>query len=293
MKWLILGAGGMFGSDMYRMLHSMGENVTGFTRADLDLEIPQTEIEEAIKGYDIIVNAVAYTDVDGAELNPEHAQKINAEVPGKLALITGLSGQRLIHISTDYVFDGLSSVEYETFDMPNPANAYGKSKALGEKAVLAADPLSHVIRTSWLYGINGKSFPRTIAQRLLDGQPVEVVADQTGIPTWTMDLAQFVFHLVEEDLPAGIYHAVPRGATTWYDFAKFIAQTIKVNPELVTMRPFGAETIGAIRPPYSVLEQSRIGDFYINHWSKRFQIFAEELLMDLNGEFEEEEDEES
>lgn len=284
MKWLVLGANGMFGSDMFFLLDSLGEDVTAFTRADIDLESSQEEIEKAITGFDVIVNAVAYTNVALAETETEKAYSLNAELPGKLALITGLSGQKLVHISSDYVFDGLS-MEYATKDKPNPINVYGKSKALGERAVLAADPRAYVVRTSWLYGVHGKSFPRKIAEKLLQGTPVEVVADQIGAPVWTRDLAEYVVLLIDTGSPPGIYHGVSRGATSWFEFARVIAHSLKVDDSMVVAKPFGVAVEGEVkRPPNSILEPTEIDGQYIEHWKLRFSKFKEEFLPSLGIE---------
>lgn len=280
MKWLVLGAAGRFGSDMVKLLDSMGIDVTGYTKKDLDITLPQQDLELAIASFDVIINAASFDDIAAAELDPEMAFRVNAEAPGKLALITGSSQQQLIHLSSENVFDG-SEREFKTTAATNPVNNYGKSKELGERAVVAADPDAYVVRTSWIYGSDENSFPLQVARKLLAGQRVEVDSRERGTPVWTFDLAMFSYNLIEHQAPGGIYHGVSRGSTSWYEFGKLIARTIKADEALIIEKPrdLAAEIIrGRAR---SILMQSKVADFYIEHWERRFSHFKEQLLRQL------------
>ena len=168
---------------------------------------------------------------------------------------------RLIHISTDYVFDGTATAPYEVKDPTAPASAYGRTKRAGEKAVLAADGNVHVVRTAWIYGARGPNFVRTIAKRLLAGEAVDVVDDQHGAPTWSRDLAAALLALGEAKVPAGLWHCTPQGETTWYGVAVAIAEELGCDPGLV--RPTTSEAFRrpAPRPRYSVLSSRKWVNF--------------------------------
>ena len=214
----------MFGSDMLAYLKDKNVDVTGRNSDQLDLTGDTDQIAQVISGFDVVINATAFTDVNGAESNRDLAFKLNKSVPEKLAKISAKHGQKLIHISTDYVFDGEKGSEYETNDQPNPLNVYGESKLAGEIAVANNDPDALVIRTSWLYGPNGRCFPKAILEKLQTEQSVSVVDDQFGTPTSTKFLAEFCYQAINQNFPGGIHHGVPRGSTSWFEFAKLIAK---------------------------------------------------------------------
>jgi dTDP-4-dehydrorhamnose reductase len=191
-RFAVVGSRGMFGSEMANFLRSEDYEVTGFERGSLNLEEPVAELSKKFRGFDVVINAVAYTAVDNAESEPELANKINGEYAGKLAEATGKAGAKFMHISTDYVFDGNSVTPYTTTDSPNPQGAYGRSKLLGEKLVRSSGSEFTIFRTAWLYGANGRCFPKVMQERVVNNESLRVVNDQFGQPTWTKDLAMQV-----------------------------------------------------------------------------------------------------
>src|SRR5262249_20236205 len=163
---------------------------------------------------DIVINASAFNDVDGAESDQETAFRLNGVGPRNLALAAAEQGARVLHVSTDYVFDGLTSRAYHEYDRPNPLSVYGKSKLAGERAVIAANPRHFIVRTSWLFHEDGKNFPNTIIG-LASKNELRVVNDQHGSPTYAPHLAEAILRLIETD-SYGIYHLAGRGGTDWY-----------------------------------------------------------------------------
>ena len=226
MRWAVLGSRGMFGSDMLELLISKNIDVKGFDSSQINLTKDIEVIEKHIAKFDFVVNATAYTNVNGAEDDMALAFKLNKEAPAKLAQISKANNQKLIHISTDYVFDGSKQSPYETDDQPNPLNVYGESKLAGEQEVLCHDSNALVIRTSWLYGPKGNCFPKAIIKKLQNGETPEVVNDQFGTPTSTWFLRQFCFDSIKHHYPGGVYHGVPTGKTSWFGFAEEIAKSL-------------------------------------------------------------------
>lgn len=223
MRWLVLGSRGMFGSDMVEFLGSKKEDVGGVNSGQLNLRQNIEVINESIRDFDVVVNATAYTNVNQAESEPEMAFELNRDVPEKLAKITAANKQKLIHISTDYVFDGTKESPYLTTDKPNPINVYGQSKLAGEIEVSKHNPDALIIRTSWLYGPKGHCFPKAIINKLKLNEELSVVDDQFGTPTSTWFLREFVYRAVKDNFNGGIHHGVPKGVTSWFGFAAMIA----------------------------------------------------------------------
>lgn len=243
----------MFGSDMLGYLQSRHEEVTGLNSDELNLTSDIETIQSSIKDFDVVINATAFTNVDLAEKEKGKAFAVNKEVPEKLAKITAAYGQKLIHISTDYVFDGTKKSPYLTSDKPNPINTYGETKLAGEKALSEANPQGIIIRTSWLYGPNGQSFPKAIIDKLTQDAELWVVDDQFGTPTSTWFLSEFCYKVVKENLEGGIHHGVPSGITSWYGFAKAISSGFS-NP--VYPKQTDLDDRRAKRPPRSQLSPS-------------------------------------
>lgn len=282
----------MLGSDLEIMLRAQNQEVVGFSRENLDLDLPSKDLISHFESADVIVNCVAYTAVDKAEAEPEAARFANTEIPEKLAGIAIQSGSKLIHISTDYVFDGESNVPYQTPSPTNPVSIYGLTKRDGEEKVLEHEA-GIVIRTSWLYGSRGKSFPKTIAKRLLDGQAMSIVNDQIGSPTHTKDLAEFIFRTAIAGPGERILHGVSSGSTSWFGFAQAIAASLDIlakpalPQELVSFAALLGPTTTdnyptpAKRPAFSLLEPSEVDEFRIPSWHKSWEFAAPEVL----GEF--------
>ena len=203
----------------------------------------------------LIINAAAYTAVDKAESEPELAQRVNGTAPGMLAEEAQRLGARVVHYSTDYVFDGTKAGAYDEDDAPNPINAYGSSKLVGERAVLAAGSRHLVVRTSWVYGPRGRNFYLTIANRAVRGEQLRVVDDQRGVPTSSRFLAEMTMALVRRDA-SGLLHVVPSGSTSWYGFAREIVQLCGARSAVdpITSAQFPTP---ARRPANSVLSNAR------------------------------------
>lgn len=280
MRFAVVGDLGMFGSDMKSQLESAGHEVSGYNRSNMDLESSEKSLAFLLEGFDVVVNAVAYTAVDKAEQEPELASRINGEFAAKLARVSALTESKFMHISTDYVFDGSSNLPVVPLGNMSPINAYGRSKALGEHLVSDSGADFVILRTSWLYGKNGKCFPRSIADKLLNGHVVSVVDDQLGQPTWTSDLAGIVLAHSLNSFGERVVHAVSSGETSWYEFALAIRESMKLAgvPEIRPVRSSEYQTI-ATRPSYSVLENRQTQGPVIGNWLERWMIAAPEVLQ--------------
>jgi dTDP-4-dehydrorhamnose reductase len=260
MRVAIFGATGMLGK---ALLHQWTEDdVTGIGSAQVDIRNPD-QVRTAIEHSkpDWIVLAAAYTDVDGCEINPKLASSINTHGAVNVAKAAARAGSRLIFVSTDYVFDGKKSSPYETTDPRNPINAYGKSKAEAEEKLGAILPDCCVVRTSWLFGPGGKCFPDTILKIAASRKEIEVVNDQRGCPTYTMDLAEAIIQLCRS-AAKGILHATNSGDCSWFDFAKEILRQAGVN---TTVKPTTSDKYvrPAERPRYSVLSSASLSAYGI------------------------------
>jgi len=240
MKVLITGAKGMLGQDMVAEFQRRDYEVHAADHKILDITDIQA-VRAAITALkpDIVVNCAAYTDVDKAESEPEIAMRVNGLGPRNLALACEATGAVLLHISTDYVFDGEKEGPYEIWDTPNPINVYGKSKLWGENYVRSLMHRYFIVRTSWLFGKGGRNFVTTMLELAKRGGPIRVVNDQRGCPTYTVDLARACADLVESGC-FGVYHVTNQGATTWYEFAReiFRCAGIQVDLEAVTSDQF-------------------------------------------------------
>ncbi|MFC7533555.1 dTDP-4-dehydrorhamnose reductase [Actinoplanes sp. GCM10030250] len=265
MRWLITGAGGMLGQDLRTVL--AGSDVVAARRAELDITDPAA-VASAVAGVDIVINAAAWTNVDGAESEEEAATAVNGHAVGLLA---AAAGKRLIHISTDYVFDGGASTPYAEDTPQAPVNAYGRGKAAGEQAVLAAG--GYVVRTAWLYGEHGPNFVRTMLKLASERETLDVVDDQEGPPTWSFALAQQIValaHAASSGRAApGAYHGTAAGSTTWFGLARAVFAEAGLDPERV--RPTTSDRFPrpARRPAYSVLGHGRwsgTGVEPLPHW---------------------------
>jgi dTDP-4-dehydrorhamnose reductase len=250
MRYLIAGGRGMLGHDLARTLD--GRDVAVLGRAELDITDPDA-VARAVPGYDVVINAAAYTKVDDAETDEDAAYAINATGAGLLAGAAADAGARFVQVSTDYVFDGTATTPYSEDTPLDPVSAYGRTKAQGEVLVRAAHPAPHIVRAAWLYGVNGPNFARTMLRLAADRETVDVVADQVGQPTWTLDLAAAIVRLLDADAPAGVYHGTNSGQASWYEFARAVFAVAGLDPERV--RPIDSASFPrpARRPSYSVL----------------------------------------
>lgn len=201
---------------------------------------------------DMLINAAAYTDVDGCEKNQELAYSVNGEGVRNLAMACKKIGCGLVHISTDYVFNGENTRPWVEDDETGPISVYGKSKLEGEKAICEILDKYFILRTAWLYGVNGRNFPKTMLELAENHSKITVVYDEVGTPTYTLDLAQAISKLIETDC-YGIYHLTNSGSCSWCEFARYIFEIAGADVEVV---PVTADEFArpAPRPSYSVLE---------------------------------------
>jgi dTDP-4-dehydrorhamnose reductase len=256
MRWLVTGAAGMLGRDLCAVLAEAGEtDVVAATRADLDIT-DAAAVRDAVAGVDVVANAAGWTDVDGAEIAEDAATAVNGHA---VHILAEAAGARLFHVSTDYVFDGTATVPYAEDATPAPINGYGRSKLVGERAVLAAG--GYVVRTAWLYGVHGRNFVRTMLRLAGERETVDVVADQEGPPTWSYALAGQLIALADAaaagHAPPGVYHGTAGGQTSWYGLARAVFADAGLDPARV--RPTTSDRFprAARRPTYSVLGHER------------------------------------
>jgi dTDP-4-dehydrorhamnose reductase len=261
MRILIFGATGMLGKALVRQWPA-GDEATGLGSAQADIR-DSAQVESAIHESkpEGIVLAAAYTDVDGCELNPTLASAVNTQGAVNVARAAANSGAKLLFVSTDYVFDGTKSSPYEPSDARNPINAYGKSKADAETKILSILPDACIVRTSWLFGPGGKCFPDTILKLAATRAELEVVNDQRGCPTYTLDLADAMAALCKSEAQ-GIVHCTNREDCTWYDFA---AEIIRQAGLKTLVRPTTSDRFvrPAPRPKYSVLSSASLSAYGI------------------------------
>ncbi len=267
MKLLIAGANGMFAHDLIQSLQQSNDSLhTWDYHAPLETELDITQpesIEQNIHHFNpqVLVNCAAYTQVDQAETDVSQATQINQEGVRHLAQICTKKQVKLVHFSTDFVFDGNQSIPYLESDQPRPQGIYAQTKLAGEHAIQKSSVDYLIIRTSWLYGVAGHNFVKTILRLAKERPDLKVVCDQVGSPTWTVDLAQAMISLLKVDA-AGIVHFSNHGQCSWYEFAKAIIQIaheLDYLPQSTPVRPIPTTEypLPAKRPTFSVLNCDR------------------------------------
>ena len=261
MKALVLGSKGMLGRSVMERLAATGHAPEGRGREDFDvrdLDALAAALDE--EAPDALINCAGHTNVDEAEDGPETVMQINADAVGNMARLCKERGVKLVHISTDYVFDGAKRAPYKENDPTRPLNVYGRSKLAYEKLIVRSGPPGFLVfRTSWLFGPLGRCFPGSLLDRFKNGQrEFQIVSDQTGRPTYAPDLAAVMTAALEKDL-AGIYHACNRGAVSWYGFAEEVFQKSGLSEE-VSIRPVSSAEFPAKarRPSFSVLDTGKL-----------------------------------
>ena len=258
MTWLVLGAKGQLGQELIHLLKIKNIEATGTDRNEIDFVKPNEIAGKLAKlNPSHIVNCGAYTQVDKAEEEPELANLINAQAVGVIAKFASERKIPFVHISTDYVFDGTSTIAYLENDKVNPQSIYGSSKALGEKEALDNNPESYILRTAWVYGEYGSNFPKVIAKKLRNNESLNVVKDQIGAPTWTFDLASAIIEILEKRPKPGIYHITNSESCSWFEFAQEIEKTLNVDENLVKPTDSKSFVRPAVRPKFSVLSNTK------------------------------------
>lgn len=260
-KTLIIGASGMLGSDLCKVF----PDSVKLTHRELNITNREQVVESILKiKPDVVINAAAYTNVDGCEDNQELAFQVNGYGPGYIAEACSKIGATLVHFSTDYIFDG-SKTEYVESDTPSPINVYGRSKLLGEQEIAEKLDDYRIIRISWLFGAHGKNFVDTMLKLSGEMAEVKVVNDQFGKPTYTVDLANKVMDIIE--LEPGIYHMTNEGVCSWYEFASaFIDNAVPCTSDEFPRK--------AKRPKYSVLVNTKTEP--MRHWRSALKDYMKE-----------------
>jgi len=292
---LVTGAGGQLGKDITAALQASGQGVIRYGREDLDIT-DRGAVLSAVKDAApvVVINSAAYTKVDLAEKERERAFAVNEEGARNVALASKAAGAVLIHISTDFVFDGLKTSAYKEGDITHPLGVYGESKLAGEEAIRQSYPAHVIIRTSWLYGAGGNNFVKTILRLAGERDALQVVSDQIGSPTWTVDLGAVITQMAEAirgaaPPPFGLYHYSNEGVTNWCGFARAIVEEagalgVRLKCREVEPIPTTAYPTPAARPAYSVLDKTKIKKtlcLEIPHWRTSLT----KMLMDfLNKE---------
>ena len=288
MIWLI-GNRGQLGRDVEKLLVERREK---FVSSDTEMDIRDRDsLKSFVSGKEIgwIVNCSGYTAVDRAEEEPEEAFGVNAHGTLNIAEIARDTGAKLIHISTDYIFNGEKEGAYSEDDSPDPLGVYGKSKLEGERNIQKTVEEHYIIRTSWLYGHQGSNFVNTMLNLLSEKSEIKIIADQWGSPTYTKDLARVILHIIESDNRGyGIYHFSGEGKTSWYYFTQEIyarAREHDIVKRDVTISPIATEeySADARRPRNSYLSKERIkAAFKIT--VPRWQDSLEEFLTEIKEE---------
>ncbi|MGE4586641.1 MAG: dTDP-4-dehydrorhamnose reductase [Mangrovibacterium sp.] len=287
MKILITGANGQLGSE----IREKAVRFSGFRFVFTDIrELDLTDraaVERLMEqeSPDFLLNCAAYTAVDVAESDDELAGLLNMKIPGWLGKITKSKGCRMIHVSTDYVFDGTACLPYKESDMVNPESVYGKTKLNGEISLLRENPEAIIIRTAWLYSAYGTNFVKTMIRLGQERDELKVVYDQVGTPTYAGDLAEAILNIVSgaaKDIgnwKPGIYHYSNEGVCSWYDFARAVHEFSEINCRVhpVTTDEYPTP---ARRPAFSVLNKSKIKRVFkleIPYWRDSLRICVEDI----------------
>lgn len=282
---LVTGAKGQLGVDLVRVLQERGYEVFGYGRDELDFTDPEAveSIFAKVRPY-AVIHSGAYTKVDLAESEREAANRVNGYGSHLLADAAVKTGAKLVYMSTDYVFNGEAREPIEETRKPDPVNAYGRSKWIGEELIRSTMTRYFIVRTSWVYGLHGPNFVKTMLNLARQGKPLTVVDDQVGSPSYTIDLANCVAELIETE-HYGVYHVSNSGACSWYEFAKAIFEIAGLEVEI---KPVSSADFvrPAKRPAYSVLAHRALkenGFPEIRPWRDALQGFLfEELRIQEN-----------
>lgn len=275
MKVLVTGANGQLGQDVVRIFNQLGHEVHGLSRDNLDIT-DQEQCNSVILELhpDAVIHCAAYTAVDHAETDEDAAYLVNAVGSRNIAVATEKVGAKVCYISTDYVFDGHSTEAYREYDNTDPQTVYGKSKRAGEKLVQTLSSRYYIVRTSWVYGSHGNNFVKTMLKLGAEKPSVQVVNDQFGSPTYTVDLAYFLEELIQTER-YGVYHASNTQSCSWFEFAQAIFDYAGLKAELLpcTTEQFPRP---APRPKNSIMEHLSIrtnGFRDLRPWREALQNF--------------------
>ncbi|WP_449623021.1 dTDP-4-dehydrorhamnose reductase [Robertmurraya sp. Marseille-Q9965] len=275
MKVVVTGGKGQLGTDLVQLLSNNGYEVFGFGREELDFTNIENvkEVFQSIKP-DVVIHSGAYTKVDLAESEPDEAYLVNAIGTRNIATVANDLHAKLLYVSTDYVFNGTSTAPINEFEPNDPIGVYGKSKLAGENFVKHLHSRFYIVRTSWVYGLNGNNFVKTMLKLGSEGKELSIVHDQVGCPTFTIDLAKKIMELIQTD-KYGTYHISNSGQCSWFEFAQAIFEEanmdVRINP--CTTKDFPRP---APRPAYSVFDHMglRLNGFSeMPHWKDSLKEF--------------------
>lgn len=296
MKILLLGSNGQLGRELERQLSSVG-SVAAFPRSALDITYHRA-VTDAVRAIhpNVIVNAAAYTVVDKAETDTEHANAVNAEAVANLVQIAQKERAWLIHYSTDYVFDGSKPTPYLETDTPNPINVYGASKLAGERRIAAVDGQHLVFRTTWVIGKDGNNFAKTILRLAAERDSLKVISDQLGVPTSPSLISKITIDAIRaikqnQAWPRGIYHLAPKGKTSWHEIAQtliaYAAQQqipLRTHPADIQAITTAEYPTAAKRPLNSQLDTHKLRSqlsFDLPNWKDGFLAVASDIVKEL------------
>lgn len=276
---LILGSTGLLGWELSRV----------FQQKKVFTECPARDILDVTESQKLInyiqahpaktvINAVGYTKVDQSEIETQNAFLLNAEMVSVLAKACALSGKRLVHFSTDYIFDGEKEGPYVETDLPNPIGVYGKSKLEGEYAVLSQIKQYYIFRIQWLYGQNGPHFIKTMLRLANEKPKISVVSDQWGSPTWAKEIANKVYEILNFQAPFGIYHLAATGYTTWADYATFLFKDkgLSCEVEFVLTKQYKTLCQRPLNSRLSVEKYKQLGLTPFLTWQESLRLFLKE-----------------
>jgi len=283
MKILIAGCRGMLGSELAAVFHGDpgSYEVTGLDLPEIDIASPES-CRGAVNCFrpDVVINAAAFTRVDDCETRQKQAMSVNGEGAGNLAAAAAAVGALFVHYGTDYIFDGRKAEGYSEDDAPGPASVYGKSKLLGEGLVRRNSPEHMIIRVSWLFGANGVNFIRTIVGAARKGNPLRVVNDQRGSPTYAKDVAEQTLKMIGAGC-RGTYHVTNAGDCTWYDLAVQALAWAKIDNTSVAPVASSEFPRPAPRPAFSILIDTRLsreGLPRLRRWQDAAREYVERYL---------------
>jgi dTDP-4-dehydrorhamnose reductase len=272
----ILGANGMLGTDLSEACRRNKLDAAGFDLPKFDITDPDS-LETTVRRFDAVVNCAAYTDVDGAETHRQTAHKVNAEAVGHLGAAAKRNGTWVLHVSTDFVFDGDSPRPYRETDTPNPVNAYGQSKLDGENLLIESECRHCIIRLEWTYGRAGRNFVTKIVKRAGKGGRLKVVDDQIGSPTATAVAAEVICVLLRKR-PEGIFHFASDGCASRFEVARFILDKLKLEAELTPCKSgeFAAVAKRPLNSSFDTAKIKKLLDEPVEHWKGPMERFLEE-----------------
>lgn len=272
MKITVFGAGGMLGADVVAAARLVEHEVTSYGHGEVDItDREQVARRLRLDRPDAVVNCAAWTDVDGAEDEPEGAMLVNGSAAGHVAAEAAEIGAKVLYVSSDYVFDGTKSTDYVESDLPAPISSYGVSKLAGEEATRSVNRRAFVVRTSWLFGIGGENFVNTMIRLGETQKQVLVVRDQVGSPTYTWHLAHGLVRLLDSDA-YGVHHMAGGGHCSWYDFAReiFKLEDMEVTTLSATTDMFPRK---AARPPRAVLASQLENSIQLPPWEDGLEAY--------------------